>query len=233
MKVFNAFVAASLILGAATLSAQEPGKQPPAGREPAKSAAGEASKADQEIAAVKLVEARNEIELAKLAQQKSQNEQVRQFAARLVKEHGDGLKDLEKAAGDYAKTERAPGGGGVAVETNREGGVNVDVRRGAGSGSSLNWVAIHQQIAERCLAHAKQELTQKEGAEFDKCFIGMQIMAHQKMIDADTVFANYVSAEAKEKIDECKKVATDHLRAAKEIMEKLEPKTAARSTARE
>jgi len=203
-----------------------------------------ASSADVEIAAMKLAEHRNEIELAKLAQQKSQNEKVREFAAKMIKDHGEAVSKLEKVAGPFGQQRNAadprgaadnvrerqnqPGTqpptdpenrGNVQVQAGRAG-VQVDVGARANRGS-LNWMAIHQEIAARCLASAKRELASKEGAEFDHCYIGMQIVAHQKMIDSDQVFANYVSADQRDTLEECVKTAQEHLREAKEIMDSL------------
>lgn len=202
------------------------------------------TQADAEIAAVKLAEHRNEVELAKFAQQKSQNEQVRQFAAKMIKDHGEAVTKLEKIAGRLADDPRAtadpsrskdapqkgvlptndpPGKANVQVQAGRDG-VQVEVDGKAGRGA-LNWVAIHQQMAARCLASAKRELASKEGAEFDHCYIGMQIFAHQKMIDSDQVFASYVSGEHRETMETCMKTAQEHLREAKSLMETLAGKT--------
>lgn len=198
------------------------------------------TQADAEIAAVQLAEHRNEVELAKFAQQKSQNEQVRQFAAKMIKDHGEAVTKLEKIAGRLAGDQRdsadpsrgkdapqrgvlptddPPSKANVQVQAGREG-VQVEVGGKAGH-AALNWVTIHQQMAARCLASAKRELASKEGAEFDRCYIGMQVFAHQKMIDSDQVFANYVSGEHRETVEECMKTAQEHLREAKSIMETL------------
>ncbi len=247
--------------------------QPPIGREAPRAGAGaQVSRGDQEIAAVKLAFCRNELELAKLASQKAESDEVKQFAAKMVKEHTEGCANLEKWAGNLAaaggRFDRPAPGERREADQRREPafrpapgatpenfptfplrrepafrpapGADADApaapdaprarpgaRPGAdvairgGQGGALNWVVIHQQLADQCLASAKQELAKKQGAEFDKCFIGMAIGGHQHAVDADQVFANYVSPQFRGDIDECLKMASAHLNEAKDIMGKL------------
>lgn len=209
---------------------------PPAGREAPRAGAGaQVSRGDQEIAAVKLAFCRNELELAKLASQKAESDEVKQFAAKMVKEHTEGCANLEKWAGNLAaaggRADRpAPGERREADERPAAGAPGApgaggsrfaDAPARSGQGGALNWVVIHQQLADQCLASAKQELAKKEGAEFDKCFIGMAIGGHQHAVDADKVFANHVTPQFRGELDECLKMASAHLMEAKEIMAKL------------
>lgn len=244
----HAIAMGSLLLFSGFALAQDTDAKKPESDRPA---ASDTSHAEKEIAAIKLKECRNEVELAKFAQQKTQNAEVKEFAARMIKDHTEACKDLEKWAGgahaagatrsdatakEKEETTEDKPGARLELQTKRGGTVGVDFNAGkgaaAGSGS-FNWVAIHQEMADKCLAVAKKELTAKEGAEFDKCYIGMQVGAHQKMIIADEVLAKYVSPEAREKLEKCKATATEHLEAAKSIMKSLEDKPAARVTSRE
>ena len=69
----------------------------------------------------------------------------------------------------------------------------VETRLAGGAG--FDWNAIHRQIADECLAGAKAEFQKKEGAEFDHCYIGQQIMAHAKLVDELKVLRTYASVE--------------------------------------
>lgn len=214
-------------------------------------AGAQTTKADQEIAAVKLAKNRNEIELAKLAQQKATSPEVKQFAEKMVDEHTAAAEKLEKWAGALASTRggaedrAAPGGrpGAAAARPGAEGadvdvrvapgapgarpGADVTIRGGApgGAAGSLNWVSVHQEIADQCLASAKKEFSQKEGEEFDKCFIAMAIGGHQHAVDADHVFMKHASPQFRTEIEEGLQMATNHLNQAKDIMQKLEGKS--------
>jgi predicted outer membrane protein len=96
----------------------------------------------------------------------------------------------------------------------------VEVRGGAAGG--LNWVSIHKQIADQCLASTKQELGQKEGAEFEKCYLGGQIMGHMKALDEIKVLRNHASPELRAELDACSQHCAEHLKEAKVLAKKLE-----------
>ncbi len=209
-------------------------------REDGKTAQNDAKQGEKEIAACKLVECRNEVELAKFALTKAQNPQVKEFADKMIKDHGEACKELEKWAGDYkavkvegkeattkTETEKEKSGARLELQTKKGGVVGVDFNAGAThtAGGALNWASIHQEMSAKCLAAAKKELGEKEGADFDKCYMGMQIGAHQKTIIADEVLVKYVSAESREKLEKCKATATEHLETAKSIMKTLDGKS--------
>jgi predicted outer membrane protein len=253
MRKFTGWIAAgSLAIAATAAIAQErrepvPGREPalprdpapslrdpapPAGREVARPAAGaQFTRGDQEIAAVKLAFCRNALELAKLGSQKAESDEVKQFAAKMVKEHSEECAKLEKLAGPLAapqgdRDRPAPGSdvevrlpGAPGAPATRPG---ADVTIRAGQSGPLNWVAINQEMAEQCASTTKQELGKKEGAEFDKCFIGMTLGSHQQHVIADQVFKTHVSPQLRGEIEDCLKTATAHLSEAKEIMAKLE-----------
>src|SRR5436190_19695563 len=88
--------------------------------------------------------------------------------------------------------------------------------------ASFDWVSIHRQIADQCLASTKAEFQKKEGAEFDRCFMGEQIMAHAKTLDELKVLRNYAGPELRKDIDETTQMATRHLAEAKKIDESLQ-----------
>jgi predicted outer membrane protein len=102
--------------------------------------------------------------------------------------------------------------------------VEVRLERAGGAGG-LNWVSIHKQIADQCLASTKQEFATKEGPELDRCFIGGQIMGHMKALDEIKVLRNYASAELRAELDECSQHCAEHLKEAKALAQKLEGET--------
>jgi predicted outer membrane protein len=93
------------------------------------------------------------------------------------------------------------------------------------AGNGLDWVAIHKQVADQCLASTKAEFQKKEGAEFDQCYMGHAIMAHQKVLDEIKVLRNYASAELRQDLDKSAQMATHHLEEAKKIAESLKGET--------
>jgi len=171
---------------------------------------GQGSRSDQEIAACVYGEASNEIEIAKLAQQKAQSDEVRQFAEQMVKEHSPGAQEMQQLAGNLASH-------------------NTPQRESDGG---LDWVAVKNQIGKQCLASVKQELSQKPSAEFDHCFMGQQIVAHMKVIDELKVLRNFASQDLQQKLDKELQTAQQHLEHAKQIEKKLKDRPSERVSRR-
>lgn len=64
------------------------------------------------------------------------------------------------------------------------------------------WVPIQQKISAQRLNSARLALAAKEGAEFDECYLRIQVAAHQEMIDADKIYATYVSSEGRKAMEQ-------------------------------
>ena len=105
--------------------------------------------------------------------------------------------------------------------------VEVRLDRGGAAGG-LNWVSIHKQIADQCLASTKQEFAAKDGPELDRCYIGGQIMGHMKALDEIKVLRTYASPELRAELDECSRHCEEHLKEAKALAKKLEGEAGAR-----
>jgi len=163
--------------------------------------------ADQEIAACVYGECHNEIEIAKLAESKTQSEEVRDFAQRMVRDHSPGCQEMQRLAGSLAADAH-------------HGGSNANQSRGA-SGGHLDWMSVKKEIGQQCLKSVKEELSSKQGTDFDKCFMGQQIGAHMKVVDELTVLRNHASSELKQKLDKELETAKQHLQLAKQIEQKL------------
>jgi predicted outer membrane protein len=233
-----------------------PGATTETGRAAATTEAGGAASnsADQQIAAFLHGSSSNEIEIAKFAQQKLQAEEAKQFAAKMIREHQPGCDAMKRLAGNLASheggttTERAQPAG---ASPRREGAASAptEQRPGAPTGTQprddqprviarstaiaghaggLDWVSVHKELGAQCLESTKKELGAKPSGEFDKCFMGQQIMAHMKAVDELEVLRNYASGELRQKIDEELKMAKGHFEEAKQIMEKLEGQPAER-----
>jgi len=90
-----------------------------------------------------------------------------------------------------------------------------------GSQQGLNFVQIHQQIAQECVKSAQQELGQKQGAEFDMAFMGQQLVLHQQMLDSLKVLRQHASQELQQGIEQGMETTQQHLSHAKKIVDSL------------
>jgi predicted outer membrane protein len=173
---------------------------------------GHSGTADQQIAACVYGECHNEIEIAKLAESKAQNQEVRDFAQRMVRDHSPGCQEMQRLAGDLVADHGQTHSGAAA---------NRSESASRGESGNLDWVSIKKQIGQQCLASTKQELSSKSSHEFDECFMGQQIAGHMKVIDELKVLRNYASSDLQQKLDKELQTAQQHLQLAKQIEQKL------------
>jgi predicted outer membrane protein len=90
------------------------------------------------------------------------------------------------------------------------------------AGGAVDFLAIKQELGEKCLQTAQRELGKKEGAEFDKCYMTQQVMAHLHMVDTLEVFQNHVSGDLKQVLQEGLQTAQAHLKHAEDLAKQSE-----------
>lgn len=88
-------------------------------------------------------------------------------------------------------------------------------------GHSVDMKKLHHELVQQCLADSKAYLTQKEGSEFDKCFVGMQLAKHAGMQSKLTVLQRHASGDFKQVVDQGLETTKKHLKHAETIMEQL------------
>ena len=179
---------------------------------------GQGSLADQQVAACLYGENSNEIEIAKLAESKAQSQEVKQFAQQMIRDHTPGRDEMKQLAGNL-----------VSDSPRQRTGQPV-ARPGADGG--LDFIGVKQEIGEQCLETIKKELSAKQSNEFDQCFMMLQAMAHQKMVDELTVLKNHVSGEMRQKLDKSLQTAQHHLQMAKDLAKKVSDQPPQRVTRR-
>jgi predicted outer membrane protein len=149
------------------------------------------------------------VEISKFVQSKLQSPEAKEFAEKMISDHTADCEAYQRWAGRQADTalrEGEPGAGGQQL-TQR--------------GGPADWSKIHEQMAQQCLASAKQELGRHQGRELDECYIGMQLGAHMKMQDELKVLKNHVSGELQQQIDKSLQVVQGHLQQARQIKEQF------------
>jgi putative membrane protein len=163
-----------------------------------------------------------EVEMGKFAQQQAQNPEVKEFAQMIVQDHGKLVQQLQKLnspqAGDRATTTTDAAGQDVAERTTTD----AATLRTGGNSAVDQLLALDRQIVERCSQMAKDELQQKQGAEFDKCFIGAQIGNHMQSLAALEVLQQQGPEQIQQIAQQAQPVVQQHLEHAKQIMQKLE-----------
>jgi predicted outer membrane protein len=202
---------------------------------------GQAGQLDQQIAACLLLGNQEEVVLAQLAQSRAQSEEVKQFAQHMMEQHQQAIAKIEQAAPQVAslgldltasagnnatgtRSANARGTTGAAGQNNQAGqttaaGVEASgAQQGAGNHQALE---MAKDIKQQCLQLTQQALSEKQGAEFDKAYMGQQVAAHMSMLAELRGSQKYAGQQLRPIIQEGEQMAQQHLTQAKEIMEQL------------
>lgn len=227
----------------------------------------------------------NEIALARLAAERAQSQEVKDFAQMMIRDHEpmvQKLRPIATAGGDVgalrdAALERAghPAGAdrpGTARDPAKEitGEQGREVAQGeaklpaktperttedspdrartpaevAGTdrdrtvdgrpaapltetgrpAGAFNVATVIRDLGRKCLDSTKQELSQKQGADFDRCYVKASAMAHQHALDMVQVFRRHASERLNPTLAEAERTTQAHLDHAKNLSKKIEGK---------
>jgi predicted outer membrane protein len=169
---------------------------------------------------------------------------VREFATMLAKDHQNNLEQLKSAWSQSATTDNSnnprgtttgaanPRGTGAERTSPRGSSADTaspDYTQTSNKASQVDFVQLHQEIATQCLKDSKEMLSSKDGAEFDKCFVGMQVAKHAGAISKLTVLQRHATGKTQELISSELKSNTKHMEAAVSLMKKLADKDSSKS----
>jgi predicted outer membrane protein len=153
-----------------------------------------------------------EIAIAKAAEDKLDNKDVRKFAVSLIEERMPMTHELERFGATPVRFD----------EGSRRDQAGRTERTAAGTAPrAMNMTEIHREIAQRCVNTAEKELSEAKGKERDECFLGMQIGAHHEMINSQTVLREYASPELRAVLDKSIQTAESHLDQAKQLIREV------------
>ncbi len=97
----------------------------------------------------------------------------------------------------------------------------TSLRTVEGQSSQVDFVQLHQEISTQCLKDSKEMLSSKDGIEFDKCFVGMQVAKHASAHSTLTVLERHATGKFQELVKSQLKTNAQHMDAAVSLMEKL------------
>jgi predicted outer membrane protein len=203
------------------------------------------------LAGCLLAKNKSEIEFAQLAQQQSQNPQVKEFAQMLEQDHQKVVQQLEPLAGGQAgqtstrsesqfqstsangqndaqrqpsDTTRLPGSPG-ATQTTRSQTQTEAYGSQEMSGPFAQLAQIEKQIGERQKQAMLDELQQKSGAEFDKCYVGAMVGSHIQSLAALEVISQQQQGKLAQVAQQAQPTVQQHLDHAKQLAKQLEGAT--------
>lgn len=241
----------------AVLKTQAVGKGNQANQGPGTTAAGSQAagqwqwkNADHAMASCVALGNQEEIALGELGGEKAQNDDVKKFAQMLVSDHQEFLSKLkqfapEASAAGYlsSETRQAQKGDEAAPEKSNtvkqaaatdDAAAPAKVQPTAGTRPGMNegmkHLMVERELAQQCLAGAKEKLEGKSGVEFDKCFIGQQIAMHMGMKAKLIVYQRHSSRELAQVLAAGQKKTEEHLAKAEELMKDLDHGSASTTT---
>jgi predicted outer membrane protein len=205
---------------------------------------------DEALAQCLAIDNAVQVQLSQFASQRLQNDQAKQFAEQMVRDHRQMLEKLNKfGANDLHLNLDQAGRRDASIRVEQDGQTRVEVDRPAdadrperdrvagqadratgqtartgspGHAGTSPFIALKQEIAEECVRTAQEGLASKSGAELDKCFMAGQVFAHEHMIDALTVMERYASPQLKDTLSQSAQATRQHLEQAKSILKSLE-----------
>jgi predicted outer membrane protein len=197
---------------------------------------------DQFIATCLLIGNQEEVALAKEAVDRAQNENVKQFAQTLVNDHQQLIQKLQPHAkqgmgldqSNELTLSRSSQGQSNQGQANQIAGNQSpsaqqytanrqDLDRDPMNAGALDKVLkMNKDAAQECLSMTKSMIQEKQGAEFDKAFAGMQVGAHVGMLAKLKASQQQASPELASIIQESEQTVQRHLEQAKQLCQELE-----------
>jgi predicted outer membrane protein len=204
---------------------------------------------DQQIAVCLTLGNHEEVALGQFAQDRAQNPQVKQFAQMMVEEHQQAISKLQQAAPQVAslnlqltstqgqRTDAATGGTARTDATSGAASATATGNQrtsasGAQGGGQEQMVQLARDIKQECLNLTQAELGRKQGAEFDKCYIAQQLVAHTGMLAELRASQRHASGQLQPILKEGAQMTEHHLAQARQIMEQLDAGGGAEGAAR-
>jgi len=187
-----------------------------------------------------------EVALLQFAVQKTQNDEVKQMATMMIKDHQEAITKLQSFA-THGRTSADPsanttGASGTAISEAGRGAAPRESRKvtgsedptspvgGATAHGAMNGIAgqLHQlarREKEVCLKMTKEDLSKQEGANFDKALVGQQCVMHTTMLAKLTALQGQTSPELNRVTQELARTTAHHKQHLEKMMEKLAEKT--------
>mgnify|MGYP002078393392 CR=1 FL=1 len=193
---------------------------------------------DQTFAKLLEISNKEQVMIARYAQENATHDDVKAFAKTLEKEHQSCVDDLKavssksQPSGPTATTspQRADNTASTPGSPRADNLASSSSSQGAGYNSSnVDFLQLYQEMSEQCLKVSKEWLSEKEGIEIDKCFVGMQVAKHAAMKSNLTVLERHASGEIQGLIQKGLKKNSEHLQAAISLMEKLSDSDSSKS----
>lgn len=159
-----------------------------------------------------------EIELSQMATEQAQNDEVKQFAQKMIQDHQQMLQKLQQHSGHQtggqSQTEQ-----GQQAQQSQQAQPGQQAQQGQQVPQQLT--QITQQAAQRHLQMSKEMLQEAQGEDFDKAFMGIQVVKHSMMVAELEAMRNAGSQEFQKLVSTAAQKTQEHLDHAKQVVMQL------------
>lgn len=165
-----------------------------------------------------------EIELAQMAQQKVDDEELKQFTQMIIQDHQAFLQKLEQQHGQQGRQGQVnqPGQQPGQADAARAG----RTQQGLGAAGQMQGQQVPQQLVQimdqahqNCLKMTKDMLQEHEGKDFEMAFLGHQIVTHTNMIAELKAIESAGPSELQPLVQQAIDSTQKHLDRAKQLAE--------------
>jgi predicted outer membrane protein len=203
---------AIVLLAAGTVLAQQPAEKPATTR----AAPGQehAQQLTEYFTDVLMLADQCEIELAKIAIERSTNRDVQQLAKKLIDDHSQLTAQLKRTSPAAAES--------FARRDATEGQRLTAAREGAQHDLLTELCQINHRAADNNLKQSKELLNRYKGLDFDMAFLGMQIGDHNWLAAELDALGDVGTTQFQQLVNSATEHVRDHLEAATTLSKKLE-----------
>lgn len=161
---------------------------------------------NQTFAKCLVITNQEQVLLARFAKAQAVNDDVKAFAENMESAHQSYLDELK---------------GISSADPTASNAATAVLKSDESSLSSVGILQLHQEMSDQCLKDSKEMLSTKEGIEFDKCFVGMQVAKHAMMHASLAVFERHTTGELRGLIKAGLTKNAEHMQDAVNLMERL------------
>jgi predicted outer membrane protein len=215
---------------------------PPMGNQPrtepgAMATAGQAETLQTHLAVCLVLGNHEEVVLGQIAENKAQNDRVKEFARMMVKDHQQALTQLQRMIPAFIAS-RLPMGrsegmrsdppddppanrGGDPPPNNpylqQPGAASEAQPAGERASAGSQLLDIEMRASQNRISLMKDTLSKMQGMDFDRAYVGCQVGMHTDMLAKLMAIEPYVSGDMKQMVHNAQEETKQHLEQAKKI----------------
>ena len=171
-----------------------------------------------------------EVALGQFAAAHAQSDQIKQFAGRLVEDDKQSISQLRRFVPDGVSLQLSQPGEKANDRTSKRADDRSDdasdemdsQTSDSGDGGNQNqMLAIEREVKQQCLLLTQEELQKHRGDDFDRAYLGQQLVRHLQIVAELRTFERNDSPELQPVFSDQRQNAEEHLIQVRELKQEL------------